>query len=147
MTDFIAMIYEWSGYATDLGDHLRGLDTTCTGFIGTDLYFQVFIMMLLVNLGLFIIMYFIIDRFTAKFSSKLSWWITALIAAFINFGIASSLPNTVEICNQLHFNGSDLMLFGFANALWSLVTFSLLTSFPLLRNFSTNCRLTTFWKP
>ncbi|MBB5635294.1 uncharacterized membrane-anchored protein YitT (DUF2179 family) [Pedobacter cryoconitis] len=147
MKEFIAMIYEWFGYATDLGDHLRGMDTTCTPSLGPDLYFQVFITMLVLNLVLFIMMYILIDKFTTRFSYKSSWWITAIIGMLINFGIASSLPRTISMCDQLHIGSSDLMLYGIANAVWSLVFFALLTSFPFPRNFSTNCRLTTFWKP
>ncbi|PTS98622.1 hypothetical protein DBR11_14350 [Pedobacter sp. HMWF019] len=141
------MIYEWFGYRTDLGTHLRGWDITCETFEGTDLYFQVFITMLGVNLGLFIVMYLIIDKMTTKFNTKLSWWIMASIGIIINFGIAYSLPSTVSSCDQLVFGASDLLLFGFANAFWGLMTFALLTSFPFPRNFSTNARLTTFWKP
>jgi hypothetical protein len=147
MTDFIASIYEWFGYNTDLGQHLRGMDITCTDFIGADLYFNVFMIMLGVSFISFVVMYLLIDRVTARFSTKWSWWIMALIGAAINFGIASSLPNTIDVCTQLHFGNSDLMLFGLANAVWGLVTFALLTSFPFPRNFSTNSRLTTFWKP
>ena len=147
MTDFIAMIYEWFGYSTDLGTHLRGWDVTCSDFTGTDLYFKVFITMISINIALFIVMYFIIDRLTTRYSTKISWWITAIIGSAINFGIASSLPSTVEVCTQLHFNGGDQMLFGLANAVWSIVVFAILTSFPIPRNFSNNCRLTTFWKP
>ena len=147
MTEFIAMIYEWFGYRTDLGEHLRGYDVTCTGFLGPDLYIQIFTYMVLTNVFLFILMYFVIDRFTARFSSKVSWWVTALIGTFISFGIAFSLPETVQACAMLQFNSGDLFLFGLANAWWSLVTFALLTSFPIPRNFSTNTRLTTFWKP
>ncbi|WP_316753220.1 hypothetical protein [Pedobacter gandavensis] len=147
MTDFIAMIYEWFGYHSNLGTHLKGWDELCTGFIGTDLYLQVFLIMVFVNLGLFILMYLIIDKFTSKFSSKASWWMTAAIAAALNFGIAYTIPGTVPACEDLHFGAGDLMLFGIANACWSLVVFALLTSFPFPRNFSTNARLTTFWKP
>jgi len=146
MTDFIAMIYEWFGYKTDLGEHLRGLDDTCTP-IGTDLYFQIFIYMLSINTLLFILMYYVIDKMTPNFSSKISWWIIALIGSLINFSIAISLPKTAPVCETLHFGVSDYMLFGIANAFWSLITFVILTSFPFPRYFSTNCRLTTFWKP
>ena len=147
MTEFIAMIYEWFGYATGLGTHLRGWDITCSAFIGTNFYLEIFTIMVGINFLLFILMYGVIDRMTAKFSTKSSWWVTAVIGMVINFGIASSLPTTEQACGQLHFNTSDLMLFGFANAVWSLVVFVLLTSFPFPRNFSINTRLTTFWKP
>lgn len=141
------MIYEWFGYHTDLGTHLRGWDDLCTGFIGTDLYFQVFMIMLSISFGLFILMYLIIDKFTAKFSSKFSWWIIATIGFLLNFGIAFSIPSTVTVCEDLHFGHGDLLLFGLANGFWSLIVFALLTSFSFPRNFSTNARLTTFWKP
>lgn len=147
MIDFIAMIYEWFGYGTDLGTHLRGYDITCSDFSGTNFYFQIFIIMLLINLGLFIAMYLVIDKFTAKFSTKTSWWIMAFIGMVMNFGIAFSLPKTVTACDQLIFGASDLMLFGVANAVWSLIVFALLTSFPFPRMLSVNARLTTFWKP
>ena len=147
MKEFIAMIYEWFGYVTDLGEHLRGMDITCSDFLGPDLYFQVFVTMLGINVLAFLLMYLLIDKMTSKFSSKGSWWITAVICALINFGIAYSLPSTVEVCAQLHFTSGDLALYGLANAVWSIVFFALLTSFPFPRNFSTNCRLTTFWKP
>jgi hypothetical protein len=147
MTEFISMIYEWFGYRTDLGEHLRGLEITCDQFLGPDFYLQIFILMIGINIGLFVLMYLLIDRITGRFSSKISWWITALIGASINFGIAYSLPTTVSICETLTFNGGDLMLYGIANAFWSLMAFVLLTSFPFPRNFSINSRLTTFWKP
>lgn len=147
ITDFIATIYEWFGYKTDLGTHLRGWDITCSGFIGQDLYLQIFITMVAINVGLFIVMYLIIDKFTPRFGTKLSWWIMALIGLVINFGIAYSLPATIQPCETLIFGSFDLVLYGFANAFWSLIVFALLTSFPFPRNLSTNCRLTTFWKP
>jgi len=147
MTDFIAMIYEWFGYHNDLGTHLRGWDITCSDYTGTDLYFQIFITMILINTALFFLMYIAIDRFTSKFSKKSSWWIIALIGFAINFGIAYSLPDTVDRCQQLNFGPPDLLLFAIANGFWSLVVFALFTSFPFPRNFSTNAHLTTFWKP
>lgn len=147
MTEFIAMIYEWFGYATDLGEHLRGLDVTCSGFMGTDLYMQVFVIMLVTNAALFVFMYFLVDKITTSYSSRKSWWITAGLGAVVSFGIAYSLPTTIQACEQLDFHAGDLMLYGIANAVWSTVVFALLTSFPFPRNFSTNCRLTTFWKP
>ena len=147
MTEFIAMIYEWFGYNEDLGTHLRGWDITCEAFGGTNLYFQVFMYMIFVNVVLFIIMYLLIDRFTTKFSSKFSWWITAFVGVLINFGIAYSTPGMVDSCEDLHFGASDFLLFGIANAVWSLIFFMLLTSFPIPRNLSTNAHLTTFWKP
>lgn len=147
MTDFIATIYEWFGYSTDLGTHLRGWDITCSDFIGTDLYLQIFLTMIVINLVAFVLMYLVVDRFTAKLSSKVSWWIVAIISLAINFGIGYSLPTTIQPCDTLIFGNFDLVLFGLANAFWSLIVFVLLTSFPFPRNFSTNSRLTTFWKP
>ena len=147
MTDFIATIYEWFGYKTDLGTHLRGWDITCSNFTGTDLYMQIFLTMIGVNIGLFLLMYIVIDKFTPRFATKFSWWIVALIGLMINFSIAYSLPRTIQECDTLVFESFDLVLFGFANAFWSLIAFALLTSFPFPRYFSTNCRLTTFWKP
>ena len=147
ITNFIATIYEWFGYNSDLGTHLRGWDITCSSFNGTDLYLEIFLIMLMVNVLAFILMYLLIDRFTARFSSKIAWWIIAFISLIINFGIAYSLPLTVDQCGTLVFGSFDLVLFGFANSFWSLIVFALLTSFPFPRNLSTNCRLTTFWKP
>lgn len=147
ITNFIATIYEWFGYNSDLGTHLRGWDITCSNFAGTDLYLEIFLIMLMVNVLAFILMYLLIDRFTARFSSKGAWWIIAFISLIINFGIAYSLPLTVDQCGTLVFGSFDLVLFGFANSFWSLIVFALLTSFPFPRNLSTNCRLTTFWKP
>ena len=148
MTDFIAMIYEWFGYSTDLGDHLRGLDpVTCRDYTGTNLYFDVFIWMIIINILLFALMYLVIDKLTAKYSSKGACWLTAIVGLIINFAIACSLPGTVDACPHLHFDNADFALFGLANAFWSLVIFALLTSFPFPRNFSANCRLTTLWKP
>jgi hypothetical protein len=147
MTDFIAMIYEWFGYRNDLGTHLRGWDINCDDFTGTNLYFQVFLTMILINAGLFVIMYLVIDRITSTFNKKSSWWIIALIGSLINFGIAYSLPGTVDPCTDLEFGQPDFLMFGLANGVWSLVFFALLTSFPFPRNLSTNAHLTTFWKP
>jgi hypothetical protein len=145
MTEFIATIYEWFGYNTDLGNHLRGLDITCTAFIGTDFYLLIFLYMIGINIALFILMYYIIN--SVRFLTKWSWWLTALLGMAINFGIAMSYPAVQQPCIQLHFTGIDLTLYGIANAFWSLIIFIILTSNPYLRKLSTNCRNTTFWKP
>lgn len=148
MTDFIASIYEWFHYNIALGQHLRGLDpVTCDDFTGTDLYFRIFMIMVGSNVLAFIVMYLLIDKITAKFTTLYSWWITALATAAINFGIALTLPTTVDQCIKLAFDSSDLSLYALANSFWSVVCFIILTSFPVPRNFSTNARLTTFWKP
>ena len=45
MNDFFASLYEFFGlaplYSKDLGDHLRGLDITCQGYVGAPLYIYI----------------------------------------------------------------------------------------------------------
>lgn len=153
MRDFFASLYEWFGlvplYSTDMGDQLRGWDITCTDYIGTPWY--VFIGWIMVSLTSFIyaFQYHILD--STKWNKKKHWWIFALGVLLLNFLIAFIIPyNSIkagDYCNQLNLSITDCMGFGISNALLSFIYFLAISTNPMIRRFSTNCRNTTFWKP
>lgn len=153
MKDFFAALYEWFGvlpfYSKDMGDELRGWDSTCTDFIATPWYVYIGWVMILITVFVYALQYHIID--SSRYNKKRHWWLFALIIVVINFLFAFIIPyNTVQAgdyCNQLKLGVSDCIGFGFSNAIWSLLLFLLISSIPLFRRFSRNCRHTTFWKP
>ncbi len=153
MTNFFASLYEWFGlmplYSRDLGDHLRGYDITCSGYIGTPWYAYIGSVMFLLTIFLYALLYHIID--SPRFMRKYHWWIFALIIVSLNFLIAFLIPfNSLQAgdyCNQLNLSVSDCIGFGLSNAIWSLLLYGFVSSIPLVRRFSTNCSHTTFWKP
>jgi hypothetical protein len=153
MRDFFAALYEWGGlnplYATDLGDHLRGLDGTCSDFIWTPWYVNIGWTMLFIVGIFYALQYHMVD--SPRFMRRRHWWLVALIIAAFNFVIAFLFPynslQTGEYCTQLVFSTTDCLGFGFSNALWSFILFGIISSVPWIRSFSTNCRFTTFWKP
>jgi uncharacterized membrane protein YjgN (DUF898 family) len=152
MKEFFAGLYEWWGlnpfYATDLADHLRGYDITCTDYVATPWYSFIGFSMLISTLFLYAIQYHIID--STRFNKTIHWWIMALVIVILNFLIAFSIPfnslQTEDYCSELFFNFSDCLGFGISNAIWSLVVFILITSAPWIRGRSINCRHTTLWK-
>jgi hypothetical protein len=155
MLEFFATIYEWFGlipfYSTDMGDHLRGYDVTCTDFIATPWYVYIgWIMIVLISL-VFVLMYYIVGNKISDYNEAKHWWYFALGLVLLNFFIAFGIPyNSLqagEYCNQLNINSSDCIGFGFSSALWSLIFFGIISSIPLFRSRSNNCRHTTFWKP
>jgi len=153
MDKFFASLYEWFGmmplYSRDLGDHLRGWDITCTDYIATPWYVYIgWIMLILTSLS-YALQYHIID--SSRFNKRNHWWLNALLIFILNFLIAFSIPynsfQAGDYCKDLIFSTSDCLGFGLSNAIWSLILFTIITTIPLIRRFSTNCRHTTFWKP
>ncbi len=153
MIDFFASIYEWFGvisfYSTDMGDLLRGWDITCTDYIGTPWYLYIGWIMIGLTTLFYALQYHIID--SPKWYKKQHWWLFALIILSLNFLIAFlisfNIVQSSDYCEQLNVTIGDCVGFGFSNAVWSLLLFVLITSFPIFRKLSTNCRHTTFWKP
>lgn len=154
MRDFFASLYEWFGlipfYSTDLGEHLRGYDITCSDYLGTPLYVYIGSIMILLTLFFYFLQYLIIN--SSRFNKRIHWWIIALIIVLLNFLVAFTLPfndlQAGDYCNQLKMSVSDCVGFGFSNALWSFILFLLITSFPYPRKLTGyNTTDTTFWKP
>lgn len=154
MRDFFASLYEWFGlipfYSTDLGEHLRGYDITCSDYMGTPLYVYIGWIMIALTVFFCFLQYRIIN--SPRFNKRVHWWIIALVIVVINFLIAFTLPfndlQSADFCNQLKISIADCVGFGISNAIWSLILFLLLTSFPLPRRWAGhNMTDTTFWKP
>lgn len=154
MREFFASIYEWFGlipfYTTDLGEHLRGYDITCSDYMGTPLYVYIGWIMIVLTVLFYILQYYVIN--SPGFNKRFHWWIIAMLIVVLNFLIAFALPfndlQAGDYCTQLKFSTSDCILFGISNAIWSFILFLLLTSFPIPRKWAGhNTTDTTFWKP
>lgn len=153
MQEFFATIYEWFGmipfYSKDMGDHLRGFDVTCTDYIATPWYVYIGWIMLVLTALTFALQYYIVD--SPKYNKARHWWFFALGLVLLNFFTAFGIPyNSLQAggyCNQLNLTISDCVGFGFSNVLWSLIFYGIISTIPILRSRSTNCRHTTFWKP
>lgn len=153
MKEFFASLYEWFGlnplYSKDLGDQLRGWDITCTDYIATPWYVYIGWIMVALTAFIYALQYHIID--SSRWNKKQHWWIFASIIVGLNFLIAFLIPyNAIKagnFCNQLNLSVSDCIGFGFSNAVWSFILFFSISTIPLIRRFSTNCRHTTCWKP
>lgn len=153
MIEFFASLYEWFGFmplfSTDMGDQLRGWDITCTNYIGTPWYIYIGWILIIVTSLLYALQYHIYD--STRFNKKHHWWIMALIIVALNFLVAFTISfNTInagDFCNQLNLSVSDCIGFGLSNAIWSFIFFLIISTIPMLRRLSTNCRNTTFWKP
>ena len=153
MIGFFASLYEWFGlmplYSTDMGDQLRGWDITCTDYIGTPGYVYIGWIMIMTTSIFYGLQYHIID--SSRWNKKHHWWVFALLIVALNWLIAFVIPfniiNAGDYCNQLNLSVSDCIGFGFSNAIWSFIFFLIISTIPLFRGFSTNCRNTTFWKP
>ena len=153
MEEFFASLYEWFGlnplYSTDMGDQLRGWDITCTDYIGTPWYVIIGWIMITTTAVFYALQYHIID--SSRWKNKTHWWIFALIIVLANFLVAFLIPyNSIQAgdyCNQLNISVSDCVGFGLSNAVWSFILFAVITTIPVFRRFSNNCRHTTFWKP
>jgi hypothetical protein len=153
MNDFFASVYEWFGlipfYSRDLGDHLRGWDITCTDYIGTSWYIYVGWIMISMTSFFYALMYHVID--SPRFNRRTHWWMIAGVVFVLNFLIAFAIPfNSIQAgdyCQQLNITTADCLGFGLSNALVSIVVFTIISSIPLIRRVSRNCRNTTFWKP
>ncbi len=132
-----------------MGDQLRGWDITCTDYISTPWYVYIGWIMIIITVFIYALQYHIIDN--SRVNKRGHWWIFALVIVFINFIVAFTIPfNSIQAgdyCNQLNLSVSDCIGFGFSNAIWSFLLFILISTVPLIRSLSTNCRHTTFWKP
>ena len=158
LTNLFASIYEWFGinplYSADLGAQLRGWSPNCTGVSdGTEWYVYIGISMILITIAFYVAQYHIFD--SSRYMLRRHWWLTALFLTILNFLVGFTIPfdalQARNYCasgdNALHFNSVDCFGFALTNAIWGLVLFILITSTPLIRRFSNNCRHTTFWKP
>ncbi len=153
MVNFFASMYEFWGnlqlYSTDLADHLRGWDITCTCYCGTPVYSLIGWIMVGIVIVFYALQYHILD--SVRYMRVYHWWITCLVLALINYLVAFTWANnalqSLNYCEDLIISTSDCLGFGLANALWSIILFILITSFPIPRRFSSNCSGTTFWKP
>jgi hypothetical protein len=153
MIDFFASLYEWFGlnplYKTDLGDLLRGWDSTCTGFIDSPWYTYIGIIMILITVLMYAFQYHIKD--SSGFNKKHHWWLMSLIIITLNFFIAFIIPFNIiqanNYCQDLSLSVADCLGFGFSNAIWSFLLFVLISTPPLFRKLSHNCRETTFYRP
>ena len=153
MEDIFASLYELFGlipiYSKDLGDHLRGFDVTCSAYTGRPLYNYIGWLMIGSTVVTYVLIYHIIND--QRFKSRVSWWITALALALINFFIAFTITfndlKAGDYCAQLNFNTIDCSGFGIINAFWSFILFLLITSPPYPRKLAYNTSEMTFWKP
>lgn len=154
MTDFFASIYElFSLYSKGMGERLRGWDITCTGYIASPLYDYIGWSMIIVTLSIYALQYHIID--SSRWNKKKHWWLFSLLIVGLNFIIAFLLTNNMfqsgDFCQTDILSVLDCIFFGFSNAIWSFIFFTLLTSFPFpkraIPSMNGNCRHTTFWKP
>ena len=151
MLNFFASLYEWWGlnplYSSNLGDHLRGFDLTCSSYTGTPWYSNIGTIMILIIIFFFSLYYHIID--SPRFQRRIHWMIIVLIACIINILIAFLIPYNAlrsgDYCNQLVFTASDCFGFGISNGIWSIIIFILLSLSPFTRKYSRNCSLTP-WK-
>ncbi len=154
MNDIFASIYEWFGlfpvYSVDLGDHLRGLDLTCSDYVGSPLYTYIGLIMLGSVLACYVGQYHILN--STRYNKRGHWWITAFLLILFNFLVAFGWAlkdlSTENYCNKLHFSTVDCVFFGLSVAFWSLFVFGILTASPYPRRFAGyNMTETTLWKP
>jgi len=153
MKEFFAGLYEWWGinplYATDLGEHLQGLDIICEDYVATPWYTYIGTSMILVTILSYAFQYHIID--SNRYSGRPHLIITSITSIVINFLIAFSIPfNALQnnnYCGELNFNTADCIGFGISNAIWSFILLVIITSLPWPRSKSVNCSHTIFWKP
>lgn len=154
MNNFFAALYEWFGlisfYSTDLGEHLRGYDITCSDYTGTPIYVIVGFMMLGLTIFVYLLQYRVIN--SPRWNKRIHWWFFAFLLILLNFIIAFGFPfkdlQAGNHCTQLRISTLDCVFFGVSNAIWSFILFLLLTSFPVPRKWlGHNMTDTTFWKP
>ena len=153
MEEFFASIYEWFGlspfYSQDMGDLLRGWDDSCTDYIGTHWYVIVGFSMIAITSLLYALQYHIID--SSRLNSKSHWWLFALVIFIINFLVAFLIQfgtiQSGDYCQDLNLSLYDGIGFGLSNAVWSFLLFLIISTIPVFRGLSNNCRHTTFWKP
>lgn len=151
MVDFFAALFEWWGlngmYSTDLADHLRGYDPTCTDYSGTPWYNYTGITMLAMSVVFYALYYHVLD--SSRWQRRGHWFIFVLIAAGLSFLVGFILTynalQSSEYCLQLQFTIMDCVGFGASMAIWTMVVITLISLSPYPRGLSNNCRLTP-WK-
>ncbi|WP_299989359.1 hypothetical protein [uncultured Pontibacter sp.] len=150
MIEFLAGLYEWWGlsplYATDMGDHLRGYNISCS-YDGTPWYSIVASIMVVVSFLTYSAYYHVIDKST--WQRREHWVIFLAINFIINFFIAYAIPmndlSTENYCSELTLSIGDCIGFGVSNGIWAIILFSLVSLSPFPRKLSVNCRNTP-WK-
>ncbi|SJZ77562.1 hypothetical protein SAMN04488128_1011551 [Chitinophaga eiseniae] len=125
--EFVIALFESLGLYSDangLGEHLRGLDLSCTGFTRTSLYNQVFIWLFVINTVVVVNYYYLF--FNRRPWNK--WWVwlvNVLVAALIVAYIAYAMPHndleTNNICQQLSVTDNDCVGFATAAAIYSVI--------------------------
>jgi cytochrome c biogenesis protein CcdA len=152
MKDVFAQLYELmkSFYGSNLADHLYGIDEK-GDFSRNALYSTVGVIMLLTTIFGVAMYYFFLNSYlnTARYS-KGSWWAGVLLACLgFNFFMGFYLPyldkdngNIVNVKIAESVDNQQFIGFGFANLIWSLLLF-LLLSFSVKR-WSTNASTTPF---
>jgi hypothetical protein len=152
MKDIFAQLYELmkSFYGSNLADHLYGIDEK-GDFSRNALYSTVGVIMLLTTIFGVAMYYFFLNSYlnTARYS-KGSWWARVLLVCLgFNFFMGFYLPyldkdngNIVNVKIAESVGNQQFTGFGFANLIWSLLLF-LLLSFSVKR-WSTNASTTPF---
>jgi hypothetical protein len=134
MNEFFARMYEWFGllplYSRDLGDHLRGLDFACTGYLAIPWYTYTAFIMIISTVIFYGLQYDLISG--TRFTRRRHWGLTALLIVMFNFFIAFLMPWMVILsgsyCQRLKIYFIDCVGFGISNAAWALVLFGLLST-------------------
>lgn len=103
-------------------------------------YVALSIIMLLISISGFIVHYYVIDN--VRWDRKENLWTSSAIVAILTILVSYLLPKQ----NPLKQVPSEYYLC-VINGLFSLILMVILSSIPLLRKQSTNCKHTTFWKP
>jgi SNF family Na+-dependent transporter len=121
MEKIIESIYALFGVLT------RDVDTS---------YIALSITMLLISISGFIVHYYVIDN--VRWDRKENLWTSSAVVAILTILVSYLLilvqnPAKYYLC--------------VINGLFSVILMVILSSIPLLRNYSTNCKHTTFWKP
>jgi uncharacterized BrkB/YihY/UPF0761 family membrane protein len=99
-------------------------------------YIALSITMLLISISGFIVHYYVIDN--VRWDRKENLWTSSAVVAILTILVSYLLilvqnPAIYYLC--------------VINGLFSVILMVILSSIPLLRNYSTNCKHTTFWKP
>jgi hypothetical protein len=153
MTNFFASLYEWFGiiplYTKGMMERLRGWDYISQDYVLTNWYINIGVILIVVTLLIYSLQYHIID--SSGWNKRRHWWIFAFVTFAINFLAAFIITNNIVQTGDFDPNDNlstaDCIGFGFSNALWGFIFFLIISTIPIVRRFSTNCRHTTFWKP
>lgn len=127
ITNFLIELFEALGFYTTsngLGEHLRGLDSTCTDYTGKSIYNTVFLALFVINsLIIFNYYYGILNR--SGWNNIGKWLLNVLIGAVIVFVIAFIYSNNDlqagVMCNELKVNVSDCLGFAFTAFIYSFI--------------------------